>query len=174
MLLLMLAACSRPKADVVDAAPPLAAFDAAPPPKPEPIPDVDFLNEPAYAFSKTNVESFCRKEWTKRDELDASMFGHCVKKETDAHADLRATLKRLAEMKWLQPLFPRIWSEWTKAGVTQYSMVAFGLKAEEEGFKTYTYDWDQHKVPEAKVRECEEKWRLHPKRWTMTVFCSNH
>jgi hypothetical protein len=149
-------------------------FDAAPPPPPKPIPDVDFLTAPAYALSKSNVDTFCRGEWTKRGELDQSMFGYCVRKETDAHADLRATLKRLKLEKWTQGLFPRIWAEWTKAGVTQYTMVAYGLKGEEDSLKTYRYDWEHHTVTEAKAKECSEKWEGNSKQWTMTVYCYKH
>lgn len=138
---------------------------------PPPPPPVDFLTSPKFAFSKENVDAFCREEWTKRGELDQAMFSHCVQKETAGHAEAQGVIKRLADKKWLQTLMPAIWAEWTKRGVTQYSMVAYSLKQEEDGFKTYMYNWDHDAATDAKFTTCEAKWRSHSKRWTMTNYC---
>jgi len=147
-------------------------------PTEDPVPEVqkppskvDFVKSPDYAFSKENVDTFCREENTKRGELNQSMFNYCVSKETTGHADMLDALKRLSGEPWLQPIFPMMWNEWTKRGITRYSMVAYSLKKEEDSYKTYVYDTEHQAAPSAKFASCEAKWRNHSKRWTMTNYC---
>lgn len=124
-----------------------------------------------YAFDKTNPDSYCREEWTKRGELDQRMFKFCVGKETKGHAEIKEVLKKFGQQPWMATLFPAVWAEWTKRGVTQYSMVAYALKKEADSFLDYEYERKKATFNAAKASRCESQWAEHASHWSMTMHC---
>lgn len=147
-----------------------AVATAAPPP-PHVVQATEFATMPAYTLSTMNIDSFCRDEWTKRGELDQRMFRYCVSQETRGHAEMLATLKKFDSKPWMSALFPAIWMEWTKRGITQYRMVGHALKQECDKFLDYEYERKQSQFNARKMDACAQEWRLHASRWSMTVHC---
>lgn len=150
------------------------------PPKPrgpDAIPQVprmkppDFASDSKYRFELSQVEAFCREEWTKRGELDRSMFNYCVRRQRDGHVAMLAALKKFGANDWIASLFPTIWNRYTEKGHTNYTMVAFSLEKQGDAFLDYEFARKEASYDGARMSDCEEKWLEHESRWSMTMHC---
>lgn len=166
---------SESLASSATAGPSASATSLSPPPRtiaaPAPTAPPDFATLPQYKFDKANVDAFCREEWTKRGELDTSMFNYCAAQEKEGHAKMLAALKKFGKNDWMTTLFPAIWEEWTKRGVTQYRMVGHSVAQQGDAFLDFQYEQKQPKLDATKMGRCVAEWQAHASRWTQTMYC---
>lgn len=143
-------------------APPAPAKSATP---------VDFTKAPEYSYKKANAEAKCKEEWTKRGELNAQMFAFCMTTEKDAYDKTTDLLKKHGAQPWMQTLFPAIWADNTRAGITVYSQVGYVLGMQIDSFLDYEYEKKQPSFNAPKMSACATQWASHVMRWQMTMHC---
>ncbi len=140
-------------------------------PKPAEPPE-DFTTLPEkYAYSQENVEGFCTEQWTKRGTLDEQMFRYCVAQEKSGHAELAPIAKKWGKLPFFSRMFPQVWDEWTKRGVTQYRMVAHTMKQETDAALDIEYEEKQPTYRKAAMEACYDQWNRHPHAFTMMRYC---
>ena len=103
--------------------------------------------------------------------LDGQMFRHCVSTETEAHKNLVFLVKKQAELTWVGDLLPRIWTAWTKRGLTQYSMVHHALNAEIDAYLDFVYFATTTGYNKRQMTRCMEQWAGNASPWTMSMHC---
>ena len=132
---------------------------------------LDILKAPQYAYDKSNVDSLCRDKWEKRGKVDRRMFRFCKKMQKRGHRSLFRLIKKRKKLAWISDLMPVIWNKWTKRGITDYSMVHFGLNREVEGFLDYEYETKQSDYDAGRMSRCAAKWQSRANPWSMTMYC---
>jgi hypothetical protein len=74
-------------------------------------------------------------------------------------------------LQWTGELLPKIWDQWTKSGLTQYSMVKHGMEQEIDAFLDIEYEAKQPSYNKSKMEQCMDQWENHESPWTMTKHC---
>ncbi len=124
-----------------------------------------------FKYNPETTDAWCHQEWEKRGVLNQEMYRYCIRTEKQAHADLVALVKKHPDLKWIDALLPIIWSEWTKRGLTQYTMVRHEVDREIEGYLDLQYERGKRGYDAAKMTTCIAEWRSHANPWTMAEHC---
>ncbi|GEM_PF-2643223 len=125
----------------------------------------------AYRYQKDLISASCTLEWEKRGELNRQMFAHCMRTELSAYGSMVKLVKKHgADMSWINIVFPKLWTQWTKRGATKYSMVNHALDGEIDAALDFDYEI-KRAGSSPKLNECLEKWGDHGSPWTMTMYC---
>jgi len=113
-------------------------------------------------------EEFCAKEWTKRGQLDTSMYQFCLREEAEGYEELASLARKYNDQPWMQAALKFSLEKWTKRGVRQDSMVAFTFKQIAEGWEDLAYESKQSGFDKNKAAACISKWAPQ---YNMVAFC---
>jgi hypothetical protein len=121
----------------------------------------------------TDFDTHCKKEWTKRGELDKEMYNYCVEREKEGYDKMKRLEVKYKNYNWLQNLKSNIITEWTKAGVTEWRMVGYTLEKEIDAFLDIQYGLAHNEFSKLKYENCYAYWKTSnpAKYWSMTLFC---
>ena len=129
-------------------------------------------NADVIQFSEDNVTAFCKKEWTKRGQLDQEMFDYCARQQREGYQNLMDLADKNKESKWIGSLIAYSESKWTDKGITDYQMMAFQVNKEVEGFLDIEYEKNNGNVSGDKLSSCMSKWVTDEKpQFSMVAYC---
>lgn len=121
----------------------------------------------------TDCDSYCKKEWTKRGELDERMYNYCVQKEKEGYDKMRGLEQKHKSYPWVEKLKNDIITKWSKSGVTQWQMVGYNLEKEIDAYLDIEYGLNNGEFEKDVYNTCYSKWEeaYPPSIWTMTLNC---
>jgi hypothetical protein len=113
-------------------------------------------------------EEFCSSEWTKRGQLDNSMYQYCLRQELDGYQEFVFLAGKYKAQPWIQNAINYSVKEWTKKGLRQDQMVAYTLKQITEGWEDLQYESKQPNFNKNKAAACTSKWAPQ---YNMVTYC---
>ncbi len=119
-------------------------------------------------YNQENVDAHCKGEWEK---LNQQMFNYCNRTENTAYADLQHLIKKHNDLVWTGDVLIRIWEQWTKRGLIQYSVVKHGMEMVFEAYLDIMYERKQPSFNDPKMSTCFDQWKNHENPLTMTKHC---
>lgn len=130
------------------------------------------LNMEEFSFSQDNVESYCKENKSFYIAgSDEEKMADCIDNQFNSYEDLSLVERQLSGEVWSYESLPRIWNEYTSfRGVTAYSSVFREFIAEFEAHQIYE-DTMMSEVDVNRMRQCENEWEHHVRRWRMTMYC---
>ncbi|WP_165726475.1 hypothetical protein [Pseudoalteromonas sp. SA25] len=93
----------------------------------------------------SNSMAICKKEWTKRGQLDNRMYQHCLKGQLSGIDKVDELNKKYSEREFYFLIaYPYCIKKWTTRGVANPRMIAHCLNSEIEGKKDVDYYRDNY------------------------------
>ena len=124
------------------------------------------------SFNKKAAENHCKKEWTKRGELDKGMYEFCMNNQREGYANAKHYIKEYKSVSFLSEIVSYAQKKWLTRKGFQYNMVAFEIEKESEGFLDVKYDQENGIVDSKVYKRCFNKWmKKHEPLWTMVKYC---
>lgn len=118
-----------------------------------------------------DFEKHCKKENTKKGELNQEMYDYCIKQEMEGYDNLKFLESKYKDLSWLTDLEVKIKEYWTKEGVVNWQMVNYNLDKEIEASSEVEYGLKQGDFKKDYLSYCKEEWKNSESFWTMTLSC---
>ena len=120
-----------------------------------------------------DINSHCKKKWTKRGALDQEMFDYCVTQEKEGYDNLKFLETKYKSFEWLKNLENSIKLYWTKEGIIDWEMVHYSLNNEIEAFLNIEYGLSHGEFKKETYNSCYAMWKESSPQsvWSMTEYC---
>lgn len=112
--------------------------------------------------------AFCKEEWSKRGNLDVSMFNYCMERERDGYYEIVALARKYSGQRWIQAALDLSLKKWTKRGIRDDAMAAYELRQITEGFEDMVYMSKQPGWNSSKYTACVNQWGVD---FNMVAYC---
>ena len=111
-------------------------------------------------YVDASTKKICKKEWTKRGELDTNMFEFCKKTNEDDYEEYKVFFQKNRSESFFKLSNKHCRNYWTKRDVVDISMVIHCLNREKEGYLDIKYIISKHGIDaENKSKEFFSKYK---------------
>ena len=119
-----------------------------------------------------DAQAYSKELYTKRGKLDQEMYDYSVKEELKGYDELLNLELKYKKYSWIDSLKNNIIKKWTKAGVTNWSMVGAGLRNEIDAFLDLEYGLKNGEIDKEKYNLKYKEWYIGSpeKYWSMIRY----